>query len=82
MLLILPIHFRKIRHIRQEHIHLDDLLHAATGGGEDGADVGDTGAGFFGDATGDEGSSGCAGDLTGDVDCLGGGDRLRLCELC
>ena len=78
MLLILAIHFRKIRHVGQEDIDLDDLLDRGVGRGEDGFDVGDAGGCFFGDAALHEGAGGGARDLARDVDLGWGGDGLGL----
>jgi hypothetical protein len=77
-LLIGSVHLRKVGHISQEDIDLDDLGHLRTGGGQNGLDVVAAGLGLLADGAGDKGAGGVGGDLARDEDCAVGADCLGL----
>ena len=77
-LLILAIHPLEIIHVRQKHIHLDDLGHARPRGDQDRRDVLAAHARLVGDVAADELAFAVRGDLAGDVDLVGGADGLGL----
>lgn len=77
-LLIGSVHLRKVGHIGQEDIDLDDLGHLGPGGGQDRLDVVAAGLGLLADGAGHKGAGGVGRDLAGDEDCAIGADCLGL----
>ncbi len=79
MPLILGIHLGEMRHVRQEHIHLDHFPDARPGRGQDGGDVVDALARLLRDAAAYQRARRIGGDLAWDVDLVRGFDGLGLC---
>lgn len=63
---------------KKTYVHLDDLLHARAGGGDNGLDVVAAGLGQVADAALNQVARGVGGDLTGDEDLAVGADGLGL----
>ena len=78
MLYVFFIHLRKILHIRQEHRHLHYFGEIGSRGFENSGEVLYAEACFMADRAGGEGTVGESGELPGDVNGVGGGDRLGL----
>lgn len=76
--LVLPIHFGKVFHIRQEDRHLDHLAQVAAGFFEDLVDVLDAEGGFVGYRSRGQGAVCQGGQLARDVDCVRGTDSLGV----
>lgn len=67
------VHLGEVRHVVQENIHLDDLLHGRVGFLQNGQDVLAALRSLVGDAAVDQGAGFVGGDLARDVD-VGAGD--------
>jgi len=70
--------YRKVGHVGDEGVHLDNLLNRGTSLLEDGLEVLNALPRLLLDRTGDEVTLGVTGDLTGAVDGSGGLDGLGL----
>lgn len=73
------VHLGEVRHVVQEHVHLDDFLNGRVGFLQDGQDVLAALGGFVGDAAGDQGAGFVGGDLARDEDVGAGDYGLGLC---
>lgn len=72
------VHLGEVRHVVQEHVHLDDLVDGRAGFLQDGQDVLAALRGLVRDAAGDQGAGFVGGDLARDVDVGAGDYGLRL----
>ena len=78
VLLVFLIHRRKVDHVRQEDVDLDDLLNGRIGRKKDRFDVGNAGRRLLTNGTVDQIPSRICGYLTRDVDERRSDDGLRL----